>query len=402
MNRFSTSLGGNCKYFCYDYYAIKKAPVMRIDFEALNKDRKRPLHQQLADLLRGAIRAGVYLPGDQIESERTLIKHSRLSQPTVTRALRDLAREGWVVRRTGSGTYVNAAPRGNGRAICKIGVFYYDTSTAYFQRLFAGIQNAAQATGLEVTTVPAGMAYEHEDRAIGELEQRGVDSIIAVPFGTELMQRELMRLIRAGMPVISIGVRLPHIPCDAVGLDQQMCGQLVGQHLLDLGHRHFAFLCPEFLYPETSSIDMLTGLRQACAEKGVALNDGRVVQMPTMFNDADDPAPRRLLLDLFGDDEPPTALVCSTDGLAHFAYRVLGNIGRRVPRDLSITGGGDLPMAAQLDPPLTTVAWPLERMGRVAVQMLLDRHDHPDHHPIHRVLDTQLVIRRSSGMAHHA
>ncbi len=374
---------------------------MRVDLGSLSKDTKQPLHQQLAEVLRGAIRAGVYQPGDKIESERTLIKHSRLSQPTVNRAIKDLARDGWVVRRTGSGTYVNRVNRAKRRGLKKIGVFYYDTTTAYFHRLEEGIRAAARAHGVEIATMPAGLDFEHEDHAVRELEQAGVDAIIAIPFGTDLMQREMRRLIRSGISAVSIGMQLPQIACDAVSFDKVMFGQLIARHLLDLQHRRLAYVCPEFLYPDTSSLEVIAGIRQECAERGIDLPDERIVRLPMMFHEENDPEPRRQLLSLFeaDKDDRPTAVVCSTDGLAHFAYTVLGGAGLRVPQDVSVTGGGNLPMAAQLDPPLTTVDWPLERIGSTAVQTLLDRTAHPEQPPTYRILDTQLLIRRSTAMS---
>lgn len=374
---------------------------MRVDLGSLSRDTKYPLHQQLAEVLRGAIRAGVYQPGDKIESERTLIKHSQLSQPTVTRALKDLARDGWVVRRTGSGTFVNRMKQPSERQLKKIGVFYYDTTTAYFERLYDGIRSAAHVKGIELATVPAGVRLDREDQAIRDLERMGVDGIIAIPFGTELMQRELRRLMRAGMPVVSVGVRLPEISCDAVEFDNVRFGQLIARHVLDLQHRQLAFVCPEFLYPDTSSLEIIEGLRQECEPRGVRLPDKYVVRLPIMFHEEGDAGPRQQILSLFQGDpsQRPTAVICATDGLARFVYGVLGEAGYRVPRDVSITGGGDLPIATQLDPPLTTIGWPIERMGSTAVRMLLDRHAHPDRTPIHRVLDTQLVIRRSTGMS---
>lgn len=373
---------------------------MRIDLDSLSKEAKQPLHQQLADLMRGAIRARVYQPGDRIESERSLAKRSRLSQPTVTRALKDLAKEGLVVRRPGSGTYVTPQPDNHARRLKKIGVSYYNIHTPYFERLYAGIKAAAQEEGIELSVIPAGIQFEQEDRVIAELESQGVDGIIAVPFGTELMQRELMRLINAGMPVASIGVHMPQLPCDTVGFDHEMAGQLVGKHLLEQGHQRLAFLCPQFLYPDTSSLDMITGVRQAARTYDLSLDDDQIIQLPTIFEDEHDPKVRKKLVTAFKADPAtrPTALICSTDGLAHFAYTVLGSMGLRIPRDVSITAGGDLPIASQLDPPLTTVAWPLERIGSATVRLLIDRHNYPDRRPIHRVLDTQLVIRRSTSM----
>jgi LacI family transcriptional regulator len=67
----------------------------------------------------------------------------------------------------------------------------------------------------------------------------------------------------------------------------------------------------------------------------------------------------------------------------------------RVPDDISVIGFDNIPEAAQVHPGLTTVRQPLEEMGRLAVQILLNRLDDPDL-PGERVeLPTELVIRES-------
>lgn len=376
------------------------ASAPRIDLGVLRKESKHPLHRQLFELIRGAIESGVYRPGDRLESERWFVKHARLSQPTVARAFRDLASEGWVVRRTGSGTYVNEKKLETGRTVRRVGVSYYNVETPYFERMFSGIRAATHSTDIELVVVPTGLDFEHEEDAMGVLERDGVDGIIAVPFGTESMQRHLTNLVHMGMPVVAIGVQMPRLLCDTVGFDFEQSGYLAAEHLLTYGHRRLAFLCTEVLYPDTTNLELTAGIRMACSSHRVELQDAHIVQTPIVFLDEAASRPWAALQRLFGQpaDQRPTALICQTDGLARMAYDVLGDLGLRIPQDVSITGGADLPIAAQLDPPLTTVAWPLERLGRTALRMLLDRAHHPTRQPIHRVLDTQLIIRRSTRL----
>ena len=372
----------------------------RLDLGVLKKQAKLPLYRQLFELLRGAIQSGVYRPGDRIESERWFVKNSQLSQPTVARAIRDLANDGWVVRRTGSGTFVNHSQKLETRSLQRVGISYYNLKTPYFERIYAGIQAATRTEEIELVLVPTGLDVEHEEEALQAFEEEEVDGIIVIPFGTESMQQHLMHLAQAGMPIVSIGVHMPRLSCDTVGFDYEQSGYLAAEFLLMQQHRRLAFFCSEVLYPNTANLVMTSGIRQACLELDVQFEDSRIIRTPIVFDDTYDSQPRRALRAMF--DQPvskrPTALICETDGLALIAYNVLGEAGLKVPQDVSITGGSDLPIASQLAPPLTTVAWPLERMGSTALRMLLERANHPDRHPIHRVLDSQLVVRRSTAM----
>jgi len=91
-----------------------------------------------------------------------------------------------------------------------------------------------------------------------------------------------------------------------------------------------------------------------------------------------------------------TALVCSSDVFAFSALAECRRAGRRVPEDLSVTGFDDLDFAAQLDPPLTTVAVPAVEMGQRCAEALV--HALERDRPIAPLrLDTTLVVRASTG-----
>lgn len=68
----------------------------------------------------------------------------------------------------------------------------------------------------------------------------------------------------------------------------------------------------------------------------------------------------------------PTAVICMNDRLAFGAYQALNEAGLTVPDDISVISFDDDPIAAWLRPSLTSAALPHERMGRRAVELVLD------------------------------
>jgi DNA-binding LacI/PurR family transcriptional regulator len=94
----------------------------------------------------------------------------------------------------------------------------------------------------------------------------------------------------------------------------------------------------------------------------------------------------------------PTALFCYDDMTALGALRALRALKMRVPADVSVVGYDDIPLAAYLDPPLTTVGQPMNEMGRQAMSVLLDVM-RGDGEPRTIVLGGELVVRGSSGPA---
>ena len=67
-----------------------------------------------------------------------------------------------------------------------------------------------------------------------------------------------------------------------------------------------------------------------------------------------------------------TALLAFDDLTAFGAVRALRNFGRRVPEDCSVLGFDDVPYAALFNPSLSTVRQPMEQMGSIAVERILN------------------------------
>jgi LacI family transcriptional regulator len=98
---------------------------------------------------------------------------------------------------------------------------------------------------------------------------------------------------------------------------------------------------------------------------------------------------------LLSQPQPPTALFVSNDVMAFGAMEAARDLGLRIPADLSIIGFDDIPQAAHMHPPLSTVRQPLEEMGRSAVNLLFKYIARPLAE-IERVeLSTRLVLRQS-------
>ncbi|MBI5303249.1 MAG: GntR family transcriptional regulator [Chloroflexi bacterium] len=69
-------------------------------------NRFSPLYRWLTETLRDEFQNAVYKPGDLIPTERELVKRYAVSSITVTRALNELVREGWIYRQAGKGTFL--------------------------------------------------------------------------------------------------------------------------------------------------------------------------------------------------------------------------------------------------------------------------------------------------------
>jgi LacI family transcriptional regulator len=92
-----------------------------------------------------------------------------------------------------------------------------------------------------------------------------------------------------------------------------------------------------------------------------------------------------------------TAILAANDMIAVGCYAALDDAGLRCPQDVSLVGINDMPLAAWLRPPLSTVAIPQEELGVAAVRLVIERIGDPGAAPRTLSLPTGLVVRGSTA-----
>ena len=93
----------------------------------------------------------------------------------------------------------------------------------------------------------------------------------------------------------------------------------------------------------------------------------------------------------------PTAVLAGSDEQAAGLLQVLARAGVRVPGDVSVTGYGDIRLAAQSSVDLTTVRQDPGQMAAAAVGAAVHRLEAPTTRPGVRVVRPTLVVRGSTG-----
>ena len=199
------------------------------------------------------------------------------------------------------------------------------------------------------------------------------------------------RFERHGIPVVLIDKYFMAEPKNYsyVTIDNFKGGYDATQHLIDLGHTRIAFI----RQPMSSPVILREkGYRHALLESGIrhCPEWSRVIDKQHSIAD--------ICTELFAEVKPPpTAIFASNDVIARDTYLNLAILGLRIPQDVAIVGFDDLPSAARMNPPLTTVHQPFETEARIAVQFLSERIKNISHMP-HKMLSSELIVRESSGV----
>lgn len=175
-----------------------------------------------------------------------------------------------------------------------------------------------------------------------------------------------------GLPFVVLNRRTPKGGGSSVSVDDALGVQTAVAHLVALGHQRIAYIAGP-LTRSTAPVSTepvrrrLAGFRAGLRAAGISVPDEYVA--PSWIEPA---AIFQTTLDVLGLRPRPTALVVWSPTAALVALAAAHRLGLRVPDEVSVIAYNDSPIAAYLEPPLTTVRMPLGEMARAAVEALLE------------------------------
>ena len=337
--------------------------------------------------------------GSQSITIQTVAERAGVSTMTVSNVLnnRKPVREGTrravleAVRELGYKPNVAARTLASAAAL-RIGLICGKLESGYLSSLFSGV--IEEASNLAVQLVMRRFDRPGAEillAAIEEMAQSGADAVIAHPPYCEVISAA-ERPLPIPIVAISPGLELPNMPC--VRIDDRRAAKEMTRHLIALGHRHLGIirLDPDLL-ADRSRYD---GFRDALAEAGISFDERLAAQASISFASA-----LHATEQLLSISPRPTAIFGSSDELAAAAITVAHRKGIDVPRELSITGFDDGPLATKVWPALTTVRQPVATIAAVAIQQAVGMVRRPDAGvaPGTTYLDFSLVMRDSTSSA---
>jgi LacI family transcriptional regulator len=310
---------------------------------------------------------------------RVINNDVHVKQETRERVLKAVQRLGFVANR-------QARSLAGGKSN-SIGVLVPDLGTGYIGEIIRGIDAELSLKGLDLILYTTHRTASKEANYVANLAKGMVDGLLLV------LPRSpadyIGTLTHFNFPFVLIDHQGTGRDCPAVGATNWQGAYNATEYLIKLGHKRIGFITGSM--DLSCSEDRLDGYRSALRTHHIP--DAPELIYEGTFFQPDGYAGACALLDI---DDPPTAIFASNDVMALGAMDAVRSHGLRVPEDVSVLGFDDIPQAALVRPTLTTVRQPLEQMGRVATQMLLDMLKNPEKE-INRVeLPTELMARGST------
>jgi LacI family transcriptional regulator len=206
--------------------------------------------------------------------------------------------------------------------------------------------------------------------------------------GPRVDDPDLRDIVRDRFPVVLQG-SLPDLDVTSVDVDNQAGARGAVEHLIALGHRRIGCVTNAPL-AYTAASQRLDGYRDALRAANIEPRSEWITEAAF-----DAGSGHRAMAELL-ERGPLDAVFVASDVVAFGALGALRAAHQRVPDDISVVGFDDIPLAAFLEPPLTTVRLPAYELGHAVASALLDRIANPAA-PRRTLLPTELVVRSSTG-----
>ncbi len=267
-----------------------------------------------------------------------------------------------------------------------IGVIAEEIGDSYGSAIISGVEQYLRKHGYFFLTV----AHRHDPELLSQysrmLSERGVEGIITVD--TTVHETP-------SLPTVAVAGHKKVKGVTNVILDHHSAAVLALTYLKELSHERIAFMKGNPL--SSDSKDRWDAICEVAAQIGMKIDYELVVQIESQ--EATPMLGYPVAKQLLARGKPFTALFAYNDISAIGAIRVLQEQGLRVPQDVSVMGFDDIPAAAFYTPSLTTVRQPLNRMGEVAAQSLLERIEGKKEYPSEIAIEPELVVRESTTKA---
>lgn len=342
----------------------------------------------------------------KIHTMKALSKEIGISRPTLARYFEDessvLPSTSRKIKERLEGVdyvYNFLATRQNRKSTGLIGVIIPHFKDLFFASLLDSIETAARSAGFTMITQSSHGEHEFEARAVEKLRSMNVDGAIIAPLGAELNHEAF---IAAGkdFPIVFADSHPSRtlLNADFIGTDNVNSMGVMVEYLCRSGAAPMYLAMPKI---NSNAIERRDAYFAKMRELGHA---GEVIPTPDGMDSWQ--------FERFGFEVMDThfgqgryvgqTILCANDRIAIGAIRAANthglfarNSGAR--GDLRIAGHDDHPLSRYIYPALTTVAQPVDDIGREAVNLLIDRvRNGRNGEFVTRLLDGALKVRESA------
>jgi LacI family transcriptional regulator len=314
---------------------------------------------------------------------RALHNHPRISEATRTAVHRVAAQYNYQPN-----VVASSLRQGRSRTV---GVVVPRINRNFFSSVIGGMEEVLASAGYSLMICQSHERLDNEVSALQTLVNARVDAILISVSMETVDTRHLEALHNRGTRIFFFDRILEGLNVGSVAVDDRMGAYLNVKHLISQGYRRIMHLAgAEHV---TVYRDRKKGYLDAMREAGMDADPRWIVEKPLVLEGGEAAFREWMAL-----KAKPEAIFCAGDYAALGVLQAARKEGMRVPGDLGLTGFGNEPFTAYLQPSLTTVFQRGGEMGRIVAQMFLDcsAGETGSKDCYTSVLKPELIIRESS------
>lgn len=264
-----------------------------------------------------------------------------------------------------------------------------DIENPFFTSVIRGAERVLRNAGYTLLLANSDENEQIELEHLLNLRAEGVAGVILAPTHEDAKRYE--QFLQAEMVIVAIDRCPRNLKIDRVTVNNIEGAQTAVRHLVEQGHTKIGFI--NGLPKISTAYERLQGFEQAMKVHDLPVNPQWVQQGNFRREQG-----FKAMMNILSLEDHPTAVISANNLMTLGALQAIYECKLRIPADIAIVGFDDMPWANSLNPPLTTIAQPTPELGAVAAQLMLDRISDPPRPYRHVILETQLIVRESTGV----
>jgi LacI family transcriptional regulator len=251
---------------------------------------------------------------------------------------------------------------------------------------FDGIHNSILKDKLNVEVV--FKPYEYSQ--LGEMEDIFKNQLFngVIIVGASDSDVEYLYSIRSLMPIVLFNRQ--NNKYGSVCIDNYNTGERVAQLLSARGHKNAALIGPNLISRNFSM--RRTGFLDGCRRYGISVLPEHII-LDSLDTDGGHRSAEKLMM----SGSLPTALFLLVSGYGQEVYSTLRKKGLRIPEDMEIIGYSDMVSCRLLNPAMTVIDLPIQKMVKSSLQLLLNMIEGHVQHPHNVFEEAYFIFRESCG-----
>ncbi|NIJ45087.1 LacI family transcriptional regulator [Wenyingzhuangia heitensis] len=273
-----------------------------------------------------------------------------------------------------------------------IGVVVPNLTHYYSSTILEAILEEAEKKGYHVIITGSKDSYDKQIELLNTMLHLGVDGILLSLTRDTYNVDKIIKYIEQ-VPLILFDKVSRKVPCTQVIIDDEQAAFNAVKHLIDTGRKRIA------IFKETNdsfnSLKRYEGYLRALKTNNLPFDESLVYSSKYIPLEQG----RKLAETVLKNPQRPDAVFCITDNCAVGAMQVFKKNNIKIPEEIAIVGFSNSLASRIVNPNLTTVDQPGSKVGKTAINYLIDEIDNPkENYMDYKTVEikTNLIVRESS------